>query len=184
MSQHIPPIIKSVKFSYSLPILMVLAYLLGGCNTRGTYPTKDNYSDSLVVAPFAHEVRFVKFHGTDQAAYSLQAEYPADDFINFIERQLESKGWQPLKEDYLNPGIPTSFVRGWGQFADATTRPESTVHQWMTDWENATGSIVRYTLTYRYHTGASPEMKTLHVSAVYMPAAIVKAMKQEVRHTP
>jgi hypothetical protein len=86
------------------------------------------YSDALVVASGAEDVRYVKYEGTDQISYRLQADYPAHHVIETISQSLKDKGWEPLKEDFLNPGLPSSHVEGWTNFTDATRSPERFVH--------------------------------------------------------
>jgi hypothetical protein len=95
----------------------------------------------------------VKFEGTDQLSYQIEVEYPAVSIVSCISTQLAEKGWRPLKEDYWNPGLPSSHVRGWTQFVDASVHPEATVDQWAAQWENAAGNLVWYSMRYVYPPG-------------------------------
>jgi hypothetical protein len=80
--------------------------------------------------------------------YELREPYPAANVIGKIRAHLEGRGWRPLKEDLLNPGIPTSLVRGWTEYRDATTKPAAMVHEWIGQWEDSSGRIAWYVLRY------------------------------------
>src|SRR6266481_7679462 len=60
----------------------------------------------FVVVPGATGVKQSIFQGKDQIIYHLQSEYPADDVLRTISVRLKNLGWEPLKEDWLNPGLP------------------------------------------------------------------------------
>jgi len=151
-------------------------FVLGGltaCPSRA----RPEFTDSLIVPPRAREVQYGKYHGADQVSYKIEIDYPADEILSLIATTLKSKGWQPLEEDFLNPGLPSSHVAGWDEFGDLTTHPETTVRQWLAQWENATHDIVWYALRYTYPTGQPPDLHTLQVFASYVPADIVKREK-------
>jgi hypothetical protein len=156
---------------------MSLLAVLVGCRGQSSRE-KAYYSDSLVVCPSAKEINYAKYLGTDQVSYKIQTDYPADDVLSLISKELKSKGWRPLEEDYLNLGLPSSHVRGWTEFGDATTHPETYVHQWLAQWENNAGDIVWYTLQYRYPKGRTPNLDALDVIVAYIPAKVAKAMKR------
>ncbi len=126
----------------------------------------------------AKEIKHAKDVGADKVSYKVQTDYPADDVISFISKELKGKGWEPLREDYLNPGVPSSHVRGWTEFSDSTTHPETHVHQWLAQWENDAGDIVWYTLQYRYPKGRAPSLDVLDVIAAYIPAKVAKPLKR------
>jgi hypothetical protein len=130
-----------------------------------------HYSDALMVYPEATQVHWAKFNGTDQLIYQIKVDYPADDVLFWISDQLKTMGWQARDEDYWNPGQPTSKVRGWTQFADATVQPQATVDAWVGQWENGSGDIAEYALKYQYPPG---DRYTLMVMAVLTPADLAK----------
>ena len=66
-----------------------------------------------------------------------------------IETHLESLGWEPRSELRDNPGIETSFVRGWTKYTDRTLSPPREVRQWIGEWQNAAGDVIRYSLHYQ-----------------------------------
>ncbi len=170
-------------FALALAGTVSLLGALAGCRSQASREARE-YSDCLIVFPTAREIKYAKYHGTDQVTYKVQADYPADDVLSFISKQLKDKGWKALKEDYLNPGLPSSHVRGWTVFYDATTRPETTVHQWLAEWENETQDVVWYALQYRYPTGKPRDLRTLQVGASYIPAGVAKEMKRRSRPAP
>lgn len=99
--------------------------------------------------PGATEVRAAQADEEDAAIeYKLRACYPAQEQLARISERLPA-GWKPRKEDFLNPGVTTSHVRGWMQYPDMTRTPETQVYHWAGEWENAKGSILSYDLMYR-----------------------------------
>ena len=110
-------------------------------------------------------------------AYALREKHPASNAIQQISSRLEALGWRPIKDDWLNPGLPSSHVRGWTDFRDSTTTPTQHVHQWGAQWQDKSGSIVGYTLRYSYPESATPDFESLWINGSWYPAAGVKIMK-------
>jgi hypothetical protein len=156
-------------------LALATAFLFSGLNgcTRGTHQDTPRHAEALIVCPGAKQTNWVKFEATDQLSYQIEVEYPASSIVSYISAQLKEKGWRPLQEDYWNPGLPSSHVRGWTQFVDATVHPEATVDAWVAQWENETGDLVWYYLAYRYPPG---DRHTLAVNAGLIPANIAKKM--------
>lgn len=160
-------LMKVRRFKFGL--ILVLAPLFWGLTAcRREAP---HYSEALMVYPEAKQIYWTKFHGMDQLSYELKVDYPAADVIVWISDQLKAKGWQAREEDYRDPGLPTSNVRGWTQWADATVQPQATVDQWGGQWEDGSGDITEYFLIYKYPPG---DRYTLTVHAVFTPARLAK----------
>jgi hypothetical protein len=119
----------------ALASVLALALTAFGPSTHQEMP---RHTDALIVCPGAESVNWVRFEGTDQLGYQVKVECPADSIISCISKTLDENGWQPLREDFWNPGLPSSHVRGWTQFTDATVHPEATV-----DHGRANGRIKR-----------------------------------------
>jgi hypothetical protein len=143
--------------------LLVLASGLAACRHANTA----HHTDAMIVCPGAEGVNWEQFQGTDQLAYRVKVEYPADSIIACISKKLSENGWQPLKEDFWNPGLPSSQVRGWTHSTDATVHPEATVDAWATQWQNQAGDVAWYFLQYRY---PPHDRHTLFVNAGFIPA--------------
>ena len=131
-----------IKYSRLIFLLLMVAVSFG---CKSSQNPKD-YSDSLVVLPGARNINYGKVNKTDQIWYTIKVDYPATAVISTLLKQLSDKGWSPLKEDYLNPGLPTSIVRGWTQFEDGTKQPNDIVHSWSSDWQNTKGDVLMYIL--------------------------------------
>jgi hypothetical protein len=103
--------------------------------------------------------------------YTVKRKYPAIDVIDEISSRLKKLGWRPLKDDWLNPGSPTSHVTGWTEFVDATpaSAPQH-VDQWRAQWENDDGEIVLYNFSYYSPTAGKPVRDPLGVTAGWYPA--------------
>jgi len=160
-----------------LIFLLLSVVIFFGCQTKSSQNPKD-YSDSLVLLPTAANIYYGKVNNTDQVWYTLKADYPATAVINELQKKIDDKGWSTLKEDYLNPGLPTSAVRGWTKFEDVSKQPNTVVHSWNSDWQNKNGDVLRYHLNYRYPINSQPDMTSLTVVAIYVPSEIAKAIRQ------
>src|SRR5713226_9499182 len=89
--------------------------LVGGCHWRSD--TERKHSESLLIAPSAINPKYLAYSdGREQLTYMVDTEYPAAPTIAFLSPQLPKQRWIALREDFFNPGIPTSEVRGWTQF--------------------------------------------------------------------
>lgn len=166
-----------MKLNLSAISFLLIAFVCSGCKTQSSQNPKD-YSDSLVVLSGAININYGKVNRTDQVWYNLKADYPATAVINQLLKTIEDKGWSPLKEDFMNPGMITSFVSGWSKYEDLSKQPNTIAHTWNSDWQNKNGDILKYVLGYRYPIKAQPDMSSLSVVAIYIPADLAKAMKQ------
>ncbi|MDO8681899.1 MAG: hypothetical protein Q7N50_00260 [Armatimonadota bacterium] len=133
---------------------------------------------SLIVLPGATDVDHVRYKGNYQLSYKLQERYPAKHALREISARLAKQGWKPLKEDFLNPGLPTSHIRGWTEFYDATRTPEERVRAWASDWKNAKGDVVRYAFYYHSPTNQPENLSVAQVFANYSPAALAKKQRR------
>jgi len=135
-------------------------------------------SAALIVLDGATQVRrdpgaYWSFH----VAYALKEKHPASNVIQQISSRLQALGWRPLKDDWLNPGLPSSHVRGWTDFVDGTRTPMHHVHRWGAQWKDESGNIVDYTLDYSYPESGPQDLQSLWISASWYPAAGVKIME-------
>jgi len=135
-------------------------------------------SGALIVLNGATQVRrdpgaYSSYH----IAYALNEKHPAPNAIQQISSRLKALGWTPLQGDWLNPGLPSSHVRGWTDFIDGTTTPMNHVHQWGAQWKDKNGNIVDYTLRYSYPESGTPNLQALWVNGSWYPAASVKIMQ-------
>jgi hypothetical protein len=121
-----------VKKKILILIVFCILVLTLSCREQNRQ-SASNYSDSLIVLKGASNVHYHKVYGQDQISYKIFNKHPAKDTISELNTRLESKGWKPLKENWLNPGVPTSHIRGWGSYIDGTTNPELKVHSWHSD---------------------------------------------------
>jgi hypothetical protein len=171
---------------FRLLTVLVLASaleLVGGCRWRSS--TAGKHSASLLIAPSAIDPKYLAYpDGREQLTYVVDTEYPAESTIAFLSTQLRNQRWTALREDFMNPGIPTSEVRGWTQFGDASREPRASVRAWACDWEDEAHNITLYMLEYRYPMSGAhdpPDSRMLHVMALYIPAAVAEKMKHVTR---
>jgi hypothetical protein len=118
-------------------------------------------------------------YGTFYVSYGLMAEYPPSNVIQQISSKLNDLHWAPLKEDWLNPGIPSSHVRGWTEFLDDNRGALQHVHQWLAQWKDPSGNIVSYSLRYSYKEGGPSDLKSLWVNGIWNPDTYVKMRSAE-----
>jgi len=91
------------------------------CACQASPSPNGSVSPYFVVVPGATGVKQTIVQGKDQIIYHVHSEYPADDVLTTIKERLKQLGWEPLKEDWLNPGMPSSLIQGWGYYEDSTT---------------------------------------------------------------
>ena len=153
---------------------------VAGCKRSSEISKK--HSESLLVAPSAINPKYLAYpDGREQLTYLLDTDYPAESTISFISAGLQKRGWEPLRDDFLNPGLPSSQVRGWMQYEDASREPRTSVRQWASDWEDGAHNITLYDLKYQYPMSGAhdpPDARMLHVVALYIPANVAEKMKQ------
>lgn len=166
-----------LRIFIALALLTSLS-LVTACN-RATTEKAEKPSAALVVAGGAKDVSFSTNNGADLVSYNLKVVFPANEVIQEFSSKLARHGYKPLKESFLNPGIPSSMERGWSEYVDATKTPKRTVHQWNTDWSNSNGEIVSYMLRYEYPEGKDKNLTDLKVSAIHMQSALANNMKTQ-----
>ena len=135
-------------------------------------------SDALIVVAGVQSPKYQQFNGAYRMNYELQADYPANEIIAYISKQLKAKGWKPLRQDYLNPGMLTSHAKGWTSFTDASTTPQRTIHLWQGDWVNESKATVRYRFTYEYSKEGKPDLRNLQVWAIYVPPQVAESLRE------
>lgn len=166
--------IVGIAFSAGFVLLTI------GCGKRSSQDPA-HYSKSLIVLSGATDIRYAKLSGTDQVSYNLGEPFPAKQALAQISSRLSADGWTPLKEDVFNPGMPTSFVRGWTTASDKTSRQE--IRHWLAYWKNTGGDILLCALQYRYpvpnDANSIKGLDTVNVTAIFMPAAVVQAELKE-----
>jgi hypothetical protein len=172
---------KRISFSF-LSIVLVILAVCGSTLCQKSASSGKVLRPCLVVAPGGTNVKDAKPNGQEQLSYRIQSPFPADDVLHAIAGRLESLGWRPLEEDYFNPGLPSSHVRGWQYFLDATTQPRSSARTWVGQWENDTHDIVDYMLEYRCAEDLCSSTRDLHdlqVLVIYIPAELKSRLRNK-----
>jgi hypothetical protein len=161
-------------------LLLTSALELAACQRPSD--SAKRHADSLLVAPSAINPSYLAYpDGREQLTYMVDTDYPAESTTAFLSTQLRNQRWTALREDFMNPGIPTSEVRGWTQFEDASREPRASVRAWACDWEDGAHNITLYFLEYRYPMSGAhdpPDSRMLHVMALYIPANVAEKMKR------
>lgn len=157
--------------------LLILIFLISTIGAEQRPADAAQRPSALLLYPKASNVSSGR-NGND-LTYHVNVKYPASDFIGWISNRLQELGWEPLKEDFLNPGLPTSQVRGWLEFVDERKKPEL-IHQWIGDWKDSSGNIVRYALRYRKPGYGTSDLTDLEVIASYDSASTVRKLQRSV----
>jgi hypothetical protein len=169
-----------------LRLVCGLALLAGMVMTSGSSRADTVRPPSLIVLGGASHLWENKQAGYHQVSYNIKQEYPAKAALHEIYTRLAKQGWKPLKEDYLNSGFPSSHVHGWDSFIDTSKPggkpggPPRQVRQWITDWTNAKGDVVRYYLRYRWLMNGRKNTEDLFIAATLTPAKEAKETRQSV----
>lgn len=177
--QLFPTFMRSTRHRRGL-ITAAMAALVGatGCQQPATGDQRVR-PDALIVVPGALAVRdLAENEGT--VLYEVDEKYPAQTVIDTIRTRLEGAGWRVLSEDFLNPGVQTSVVRGWASHEDRTTAQPRTVYEWAAQWEDPSKRIVWYVLTYDATVRPDGEIRAegrLKVRATLFSAEAIKTLR-------
>lgn len=161
--------------------LIVAAAVSAGCTREIPRPTTAVHPDLLIVLPGAEGVSYTdEYDGT--VSYRLPEPHPADVTIRAITSSLEGRGWKPIADDLMNPGMTNSHARGWMNYIDGT-RNNANVFLWSAAWESTRGDRVEYWLRYDYASDSGPmsARPPLQLSAIYLTAPRVNVIRESVR---
>ena len=163
-----------------LAALVSLAAVVG-CGKEAPSATPPVHPDILIVLPDAKDVTYTKDYD-GSVSYRLPEPHPADATLAQIRSQLEGKGWKPVPEDLMDPGVTNSHDRGWMNFIDGT-RNDANVFVWSGAWESTRGDHVEYWLRYDYPKDSGPmsAKPPLQLKAFYMTAPTVNIIREDVR---
>lgn len=142
-------------------------------------PAAARQPSTLLVLPGATNVERRSQYGAEGVQYELDAPFPALQPIQKILDHMSALGWQPLKEDWLNPGIPTSYVRSWVSFEDHSSKPWVHRYAWSSSWRNPTGDLVSYDFRYVLPDAGKRPLSRLTVSASLVPVRLAEQMKAQ-----
>ena len=183
--------LRIVTIAFCLTVVQVLAPMRptavarAADKTPATSPrptTKEKEADGapieeLIPLKGAENVRYDKgAYRSLHVGYGFIEKYPARDVLSQIAGRLKKLGWEPLKEDWLNPGVPSSHVRGWTEYVDGTVKPERQVHAWKAQWKNRAGDVVAYSFRYSYPQDGKADLQSLWVNGSWYPASAVPQM--------
>ena len=130
--------------------------------------------------PNSKVLQSVAQYGGQGVTYEVMEPYPAEPVIKFIESRIPPQ-FKVRKESFMNPGIPTSHVRGWTNYLDSSGKVLTRVDHWSGEWEDAAGNIVAYDLMYRSPSATSdlerPTTSLLWVNGGLLPRKMVDAAR-------
>lgn len=158
----------------SLPthlLLSVIVLLLVGCQHNLNDKPRE-VPDSLIVLSGAKDIRPSSRYGTSQVSYQLHKCYPGQEIIDELSVGMLQKKWILLNEDFLNPGLRSNHARGeWSTFWDANG---NYVYQWIEDWKDSEGNIIRYGLRYMAKNKENPLNNCdMTVYGIYHPKKVL-----------
>jgi tetratricopeptide (TPR) repeat protein len=129
----------------------------------------------IVPANAEHVKYFRGESGSILAAYRAHEPYPAKQMLDQIQQGMSKLGWKELKEDWMNPGRPSSLVTGWSDaFAEGTGVPPNFYWQWSADWTDKQGALVTYAFRYGPLKNRNGTRDSLSVSWIWCGAAEAK----------
>ncbi len=118
--------------------------------------------------------------GSFFVSYMLTEQFPARNTLQRISSRLKQLGCVPLKEDWLNPSLPSSHTRGWSEFLDITGKTPRHEHQWCGQWQDVSGNVVTFCLRYSYPQAGPRDVDSLYINGLWSPAQD-KGIKKEER---
>jgi len=172
-----------MRYRISTFIFILLSFvtilIISGCEkTEQKKPA--NYPDALILLPNATNIKYYELGGSLQLTYKVKADYPATKVIETISNKLNQDKWHILKEDFLNPGLSSSHVKGWSSYENVTKSPTQIDHLWKADWENQLGDIVTYVFLYQYGKKESKDLNNLTVYGIFISAPLAKQSRAEI----
>ena len=162
--------------------LVVIVTMAGGCARERTLEVSELPSE-LPVPAGARDVNARADRNGVAVTFHVPVPFPAETFLSNIQGMLQKSGWTPLRNDWLNPTLLSSHVRGWTFQYDSTVSPRAGIHQWLGQWQNESGDIVAYVLRYsspspeEMHASAAPTTDDLEVIAMRMPKEAALSMQ-------
>ena len=160
---------RNLNVFFSLFALLLLLQTLACKETV----SKTQSSNSLVILTGAYNVKKTNEPGKVEVNYEVMQAFPAPEAIGRIAVAMSESGWTPFEEDFLNPGMPSSLVRGWTDYREGSLTADSGRTQWIGQWKNPKGEVAEYRLLYR---GFPNNRKHLAVTAFLISPAIVNKM--------
>jgi hypothetical protein len=175
----------------NMQCLLLVFFVLISCSTTTSTnltnkqtdltTSSNDYLDAFVQVTGARDEKIFKLGNSRRMTCQVESLYPSTEVISEIKAKLSAKGWEPLKDDFMNPGLPTSYVKGWDKFTDKDHIPPTKVYRWTADWKNKSNEVTRYILIHEYPLGIDSPMSELHITAEYYPASIVEKVKSKKR---
>jgi hypothetical protein len=141
--------IKQIKASL-IRLLVNLSWFVSvlvfvGCH-RSAIDHPKGIPEALLIVSDAMDIQYSAPYGTQQVYYQVKACYPGRNVIDEISKGMQQRNWLLLDEDFLNAGIKSNHARGqWSTFLDHNN---NYIYQWIEDWKDSSGDIVRYGLRY------------------------------------
>jgi hypothetical protein len=97
-----------------IPLLALLLFILLPGLSRRWSSQEQQEAVGLFIAAGARHVERMERGGIHEVTYEVDAAYPASSFLCELSAYLDQRHWRGLREDALNPGMPSSLVDGWG----------------------------------------------------------------------
>ena len=162
-------------------IVVVVSPALFGCHRAQSVESGKPAAAELLILAGVTDVKQQSNQGVGSVSYEMQAPFPAAAQIAEILTHMSGLGWVPLKEDSLNPGIPTSIVRGWTSFIDASKPKRVRRWGWSGEWRSKRGDITSYRFAYEAPETATEPLSHVRVSGSLVPAEIERRIEDELK---
>jgi hypothetical protein len=166
-------------------ILILLILFFTACSHKSSQDPMA-YSPSLIVPAKPINIAYSKWKGTDQVSYEYLEAYPASALLGYINNELKQLDWQPIEYDILNPNIPSSHIKGWGNFVDSSSKTHYIVYQWLAQWKNRNDDVVFYALQYKRkitiskdindYLNKTDDLSNVSVTISYYPKVLISKM--------
>jgi hypothetical protein len=111
----------------------------------------------------------------------LAAPVPAQEQIGQVLAHMAQHGWTAQGEDALNPGIPTSTVRGWTSYIDARHPSRTRRYVWTGEWRNAQGDLASYVFSYVIPENGAEALSRMQVYSNVVEAEAERQIEAQVK---
>ncbi len=189
MARSIPSNFISMSQSiFRIALIFTMVITLGCSAQKSAWPPADwppYVISSLWIPP---EVKTVRYDPQQlyMAIFTADVCYPAKNLIADMINTMNSRGWERLSYDPLNPQVKGALnhVRGiGGEWGSGLNKDMLEIYDWREFWKDKQGNIFEYRLEYKLSRGEKIETKCLLSGfSMYTTAdlfqAILKAIQE------
>jgi len=115
-------------------------------------PSKDSIpeyiSTNVLIPTKAKNVKYVKLDNSYQIYYDIDVKFPSKNFIENLIQFMSDKKWIRQQTDFNDSSIKLNHAINPPLWSHFYITNEKEKYQWIEDWKDKKGNVIRYGLTY------------------------------------